>query len=271
MTKRKRLPYSEGDWFGVPLSGGEWAVGLLARMAPEGAVLLGYFFGPSHPALPELRRLKSYQPQNAILVTFFLDPGLCDGEWPVIGKAAGWNRSVWPVPDFGRDDPLREDVFWRVRYPEDLNINESYDVRITKAQYDRLPQEGVAGHVYVQAVLSKVLRGDDDTADTSLPTTGTDALLSDDESSILVSHYLYFTSADVARRVGDRIRQEGHQVTVDESASGSDWLVLVHQMLPAVDDGLDLVVEELEAIAEAEGGEYDGYERGTRRYPTIPT
>jgi len=39
--------YSEGDWFAVPLRGGGFAAGVIARAMPrKEGVLLGYFFGP---------------------------------------------------------------------------------------------------------------------------------------------------------------------------------------------------------------------------------
>jgi Immunity protein 26 len=60
--------YSEGDWFAIPLRGGGFATGLIARMMPhrEG-VLLGYFFGPRRDKVPTLDELRDLSTPDAIL------------------------------------------------------------------------------------------------------------------------------------------------------------------------------------------------------------
>lgn len=48
----KRLPYREGTWFALPLRKGGYAVGVVARMAPRGRIILAYFFGPKRNQIP---------------------------------------------------------------------------------------------------------------------------------------------------------------------------------------------------------------------------
>ena len=99
--------YSEGDWFAVPLERGGWAVGVIARSQPRyGGVLLGYFFGPRRGSVPDLAELGGLSAGDALLVRRFGHLGIRGGEWPVIGRSAGWARSRWPVPLFLREPPF---------------------------------------------------------------------------------------------------------------------------------------------------------------------
>ncbi len=269
MSKRKALPYGEGDWFAVPLSGGGFALGIVARMAPNGTVLLGYFFGPRLPDIPALDGLLTRRPQDALLVSKFGDLGLSGLRWPVIGKLPQWDRTVWPMPDFGRDDLLRDDVYWRVRYPGDNPNGEPYETRISKAEYDQLPEDGIEGSAYLEARLNRMLGASTRAKAAVAPSEELLAVSPADPAAVSVTHYLYFPSVEAATRVAERILADGSQVTVHES--DHDWLVLVEQMIPATQDALDQVEAQLGEVATAEGGEYDGYERETRRYPLTPS
>lgn len=60
--------YREGDWLGVPLREGGYAVGLVARANPDG-VLLGYFFGPRRMEVPMLGDVKNLVPAHASKIT----------------------------------------------------------------------------------------------------------------------------------------------------------------------------------------------------------
>jgi len=101
----KKLPYSEGSVFLVPLRSGGYARGVVARAGPNGKVLLGYFFGPRLASIDGVG-LDDLDPSKAILRVRFGDLGLVNGTWPVSGQVANWNRSEWPMPDFVRRDPL---------------------------------------------------------------------------------------------------------------------------------------------------------------------
>jgi len=85
MARRKR-PYTEGDWIAVPLTGGGFAVGVVARANRKGG-LLGYFFGSRYQTLPSVASVAGHRAEDAILVRIFGDLGLIDGRWPVLGKA----------------------------------------------------------------------------------------------------------------------------------------------------------------------------------------
>ncbi len=113
-----KLPYSEGSAFFVPLPDGGSARGVVARMAPKGKILLGYFFGPrlDQGADPALEHLNA---KDAILCVRFGDLGLIDGHWPILGNLPVWKRSEWPMPDFVRRDPLGRLKPKLVKYADD--------------------------------------------------------------------------------------------------------------------------------------------------------
>lgn len=154
----KRVPYEEGSWFGVPLTRGGLGVGVVARIGRRG-VLLGYFFGPKRAAPPQIGELEQLSPSRAVLVRLFGDLGLIDRSWPVIGKAAGWNRSDWPLPAFGRLEDFTSRAL-RVEYAEEDLLTELREVPITLAELKRLPPDGLSGAGALETRLTMILDPD---------------------------------------------------------------------------------------------------------------
>lgn len=112
-----RLPYSEGTSFVVPLRQGGFAVGVVARASAAGKVILCYFFGPSRTSIPSLADVDKLELSDAVLVVRVGDLSLMDGDWPIVGPIASWNRFEWPMPIFVRKDPLSHRA-WRVQYSD---------------------------------------------------------------------------------------------------------------------------------------------------------
>lgn len=96
-----KVSYREGDWVAVPLRDGGYAVGLIARANPKGA-LLGYFFGPRRSRIPRLHDVSGLRPGDAVLVRTFGHLGIVHGTWPLLGRLDGWERQDWPTPVFVR-------------------------------------------------------------------------------------------------------------------------------------------------------------------------
>lgn len=147
----KRLPYTDGDVFAVPLRNGGFARGVIARAAPRGRILLGYFFGPKMDA-PGFGD-REPRPTDALLYLRFGDLGLIKGEWPIVGKVEHWNRFDWPMPEFVRD-PLSGRA-WRVHYADD-------DPSLIEYEYptpsdDDGPANSLSGYVAVEIKLTKLL------------------------------------------------------------------------------------------------------------------
>jgi len=94
-----KLPYKEGTWFAVPLRGGGYATGLVARHIPgEGKIVLAYFFGPKRQTIPSMEELEGLTPDMAIKVIRVGDLGLFEGSWPIVGDSPKWQRERWPMP-----------------------------------------------------------------------------------------------------------------------------------------------------------------------------
>ena len=137
-----KLPYREGDWFAVPLEGGGFAVGIVARMAKRGRSLVGYFFGPKREVVPTRADVAHLVASDAILVARFGDLSLIQHEWPVIGRAESWDREAWPMPVFYRAVHLVPGRAFRVRYdPERPSLCISEEVIAAPANLDQLPKD----------------------------------------------------------------------------------------------------------------------------------
>lgn len=151
----KTLPYKEGTWFAVPLPGGAYVVGVVARMGRRG-VTLGYFFGPKRNAVPALDEVEELRPEQAILVKIFGDLGLIDASWPIIGWSAIWDRRRWPMPSFGRFDPATGHAF-RVEYSEETLLDPVRETEIPFEQEERLPRWALSGAGAIELVLARLL------------------------------------------------------------------------------------------------------------------
>jgi len=157
----KELPYSEGTLFAVPLSPSGLCIGLVARLDGKGA-LVGYFFGPRVPAAPSIDDLSGLSAEDAIAVSQVGDLHLLGGQWEILGKLGNWNRDSWPVPAFGRLDPLLEDVAWRITY-SDLDINKpSGKSRISREECLALPKDGLFGAIALEKYLTRLMGKQDD-------------------------------------------------------------------------------------------------------------
>jgi hypothetical protein len=99
----KRKPYKEGDWFAVPTNS-RYVLGRIARVGRRGGILLGYFFEPLRTELPVPEDTFKLTPWDAFHVAKFGDPGLIEGDWPIIYRPDDWYREEWPMPPFGRID-----------------------------------------------------------------------------------------------------------------------------------------------------------------------
>ncbi len=147
--------YREGDWFGIPLRRGGYAVGLVARRPRRGTVMLGYFFGPARKALPTEEGLAAIRAEQAQLVCRLKDTPLHRGVWPVVGRCARWRRKDWPMPAFFRREGLSGRGI-RVEYDSD---NLTTPARETPASVPdaTLPEDVVLNDARVLEALMQIL------------------------------------------------------------------------------------------------------------------
>lgn len=155
---RKKVPYKEGDWFLVPISGKGYGVGIIARCTPPGAVF-GYFFSPSYREVPTLTEAATRHVSEAVLIRKFTDLGLLEEGWPIIGNTLDWNRDEWPLTPFGYVDDMDPSVAFQREYDENRLSRGVRDFRITPDEARKLPRDGYSGHRALQGHLSKLLLG----------------------------------------------------------------------------------------------------------------
>ncbi|MGH9123476.1 MAG: Imm26 family immunity protein [Acidimicrobiales bacterium] len=148
--------YREGDWFAVPLRKGGFAVGMVTRANPGGA-LLGYFFGPRRDAPPSLADVAGLNPGDAILVAMFGHLGLTQGKWAILGRFDGWDRADLPMPAFVRYEELTGRSF-RVFYADDDPNRLLREEKIVPGGGEEGPKDGLLGAGAVEKVLTSQLR-----------------------------------------------------------------------------------------------------------------
>jgi hypothetical protein len=149
-----KLPYSEGSVFRIPLGDGGAARGVVARAAPEGKILFGYFFGPR--LLPsDAVTTDCLRPSKAILQGRFGDLGLINGEWTLHGRVPNWNRAEWPMPDFVRRDPLGRGKHFLVRYSDlnPLRVEREHPIDDDRG----LPSDLLSGYGAIEIKLTRLL------------------------------------------------------------------------------------------------------------------
>jgi hypothetical protein len=245
-----------------------YAVGLVARVGDGGAFLVGYFFGPRRSYVPALNDVLHYRPSDAVLIAMF---GLGNAQWPQLGEHPSWDPAEWPTPTFGRivDPP---GIGLRVEYPDDDPGANPKLTRISVEAAKGLPADRYSGPGAIEIHLTKLLAkeflvpgGSSDSA--SREPIG-EARQSTRLLRISVDHFLYFPTREQAERAGDRLTRMGYTVRCEELGNAQEdvgkqsWLVLASHFL-APDDSTALVriSDELERLADAEGGKYDGFER----------
>ncbi|RSN36996.1 hypothetical protein DMC61_02675 [Amycolatopsis sp. WAC 04169] len=145
----RKLPYSTGDIFAVPLRDHGYALGVVARADGKG-IVLGYFFGPRAESIEGLPEVRSFDIDSAIKVCRCGDLGLIRENWPLIGRVESWDPGQWNVPDFCRDGDIR------VVYDGD-SLEVSREERLDPRECRRLPQDGLEGAGFVELKLTRLL------------------------------------------------------------------------------------------------------------------
>jgi hypothetical protein len=130
-------------------------VGLIARSKPGGRILLGYFFGPRREHLPSLNDVQGLTVKDAILVRRFGDLGLYNKEWPIIGPSASWNRKIWPMPSFVREDVVSGETTL-IDYSED-DLTEVSERPGSPDDLHRYPEDGLSGYGAIGIKLTDLL------------------------------------------------------------------------------------------------------------------
>ena len=149
----RRTSVVEGLWFAVPLRGGGYGAGLVARVN-RGGVLLGYFFGPKRQDVPTLDAVAVLRPDDAVLVQRFGHLGLEQGTWPALGKLPDWDRTVWPMPVFVRFEELSGRSL-HVYYDDDDPNRIIRETQVAPGTAEHGPRDGL----FTAGAAEKVLTG----------------------------------------------------------------------------------------------------------------
>ncbi len=150
-----KVNYREGDWFAVPLRDGGFAVGVVARANPKGA-LLGYFFGPRRDEVPSLAEVAELKPDDAVLLRKFGHLGLTGGTWPIVGRVEGWDPVDWPMPTFVRYEELSGRSF-HVFYDDNDPNKLLREEQIAPGTDEQGPKDGLMGAGFAEKVLTTLL------------------------------------------------------------------------------------------------------------------
>lgn len=150
-----KLPYSEGSVFVLPLEGGGYARGVVARATKKGRVLFGYFFGPRLRS-EDQASFDELVAHKAIMCLRFGDLGLINGEWPVLGALPGWDRNAWPMPRFVNRGIAGHGKSYLVEYSDtDPNLEIG---RWIIDDNPELPANSLSGYGAVSIKLDKALQ-----------------------------------------------------------------------------------------------------------------
>jgi hypothetical protein len=160
----------------------------------------------------------------------------------------------------------------RVEYPDDDPGAAPKETSISVEAAKELPADRYSGPGAIEIYLTKLLA-----AEFLVPAKAPSAAAgqrveaprqSTHLSPISVDHYLYFPTRKQAKQAASRLRSMGYVVRDEESGYAQDrateksWLVLAsHFLEPGDDHAVHRISSELESLADAEGGEYDGFER----------
>lgn len=253
MTK---LPYSEGTWLAVPVLD-QWAIGLVARVAPGGRIVLGYFFSPLHDTPPSLQEIPEYHADDAAFISRCSDLYILTGRWKVLGKKDSWDRRLWPMPVFC--EKTGAGGTFRVVRPDDNPNGPEKRFRISPEECEGLPDDSAMGSLFVEVMLAQTLSSASSEEIDAWEDRMLALLVPNDHESPDAQHYLYFESKKVAEAVRRRVATLGYTGEVRES--DEQWLVLVKQVTVPSDEALHLATAQLEELADEFGGEYDGWEQ----------
>lgn len=158
MQKPKSRRHKEGDWLIIPLKNQDYALGIIARANQKSAYLLGYFFPTRYSSPPRYEATVGLIPEDSVLIAWFSDVSIKNGEWHVLPDNGSFSRKEWPVPLFGRPDLVQPDRGFLIEYDQEEPIS-SRPIRETICNADRLtglPIDEKYGHLALITKLSLI-------------------------------------------------------------------------------------------------------------------
>ena len=159
MINARKLPYSRSTCFLVPLRTSGYAIGVVARLDGQGAVI-GHFFGPVLLDKDQVTLPTDLHPAGSVLTGTFGDLGLVRGEWPILGQTPNWVDALWAIPPLARRDALGEQIYLTTYDDETLQVIEEREG--TEQDLQRYPYDRLMGYGAVEIRLTHVLQAGQD-------------------------------------------------------------------------------------------------------------
>jgi Immunity protein 26 len=154
--KKSKLRYKNGSIFTVPLRTKGYAIGLIVRNY-EGYIL-GYFLNRVFENIPNLDSVKDlFITENISYISIHGSMGLRNKEWIIIGLMDNFNEECWPIPEFKKEVMLLDKTWYGVTYDETFSITTSVERKITEIESKNMPEDGFAGHGFVEIKLTNLL------------------------------------------------------------------------------------------------------------------
>ncbi len=249
----------EGDWFAVPLAGGGYAVGLVARAPKRGNTLFGYFFGPIHEDVPTPDDVRGYTAEDAVFVgKFFQDDAFVSGRWPIVLSSSEWDRSAWPMPEFHVvDSQYFAGESYAVRYSEDKPDRFIGRRVIPVEEESRYPPDQFFSDEGVERCVGEMLGA------VRVDSEVTEPVAVDEEGVRYFIFVLPEAVEDLRRRLSE-LGLEDVEVwdDVDPEETNGRVSVVAFQRgdIGELRSSIDEMETKLTALARSVGGDYDGLE-----------
>jgi hypothetical protein len=152
-----KLPYQEGDWFLIPLVENRSAIGLAARVARTGIIVMYCFQLTARNEPPSPTYIRTLTRQDAALIAQVSDLGIVQGHWPLIYHPETWMRSQWPLPKFGKI--IGGTALAYVVELSESTLQVAREVPTTIADASRLPRLYLYGYQALEIELAQRLTG----------------------------------------------------------------------------------------------------------------
>lgn len=151
----KKVKYVDGDIFVFPLRNNGFGVGLIAHH--NKGMIVGYFLNEKFKRIPKTDELNlKFEKKNIIYICIFGQLGLKNEEWKLIGRLDKFKKEDWPIPEFKRSVMFLEETWLGVSYDKELSID-TIERKITKEVAENMPDDGLAGHGFVEIKMTKLL------------------------------------------------------------------------------------------------------------------
>jgi hypothetical protein len=255
-----------GDWYAFTAADGRPAAVRIGSVGRRGNIYVGWFFGPFDTP-PKGEELLDKTPEEAVWPARFHDLEGDSGLWEKV-VAGEPGDPVWPVEAFGSGS--EKGPWLRESYKPDDPSKSVGRERIDRETFDALPSGGgVTSGTWIERILPFAFEDPERYRRSALAMARYDELnrpsppaqaSKPKEGPVHTRFYLYFKDEAPAEEAAKRALGLGLKAQAKPSATEGLMLVLAEGELDP-DTEFEAKRQQLEALADELGGEYDGHER----------